>query len=34
MVYYPRPHPGRKQDYEFLSEVGYAIDFKDYQNII
>ena len=34
VVYYPRPHPSRMYDNEFLSEVGRAIDFKDYQNII
>ena len=33
-VYYPRPHPGRKQDNDFLFEVGKVIDFKDYQNIV
>ena len=34
IVYYPRPHPSRMNDNEFLSEVGKAIDFKDYQNIV
>ena len=34
VAYYPRPHPSMMHDNDFLSEVGKAIDFKDYQNII
>ena len=34
IVYYPRPHPGRKHENEFLFDIGKAIDFKDYQKIV
>ena len=34
LAYYPRPHPGRKHDNEFLFDIGKAIDFKDYQKIV
>ena len=32
--YYPRPNPSNLNDQNFLAEVGKAIDFKNYQNIM